>query len=262
MNSIGDEVCRPAYRERLIAYFEPYLDQLDEDCRMRLGTNPMRVMDCKVDGQKEFVLAAPVVSDHLCDACAEHFARVRAGLEEAGIAYELDPRLVRGLDYYTRTAFEFVSGVLSAGQGTVCGGGRYDGLAEVLGGAPTPGIGFGLGLDRVLLAMAQEGVPLPPSRGPRCFVVTVGEGTREAGSALVTRLREAGVPAARSFEERPMKAQLKMADAAAADFVAIVGEQELAAGTVTLKRLADGVQESVPDADVVGRLTRPEDGAR
>ena len=110
--------------------------------------------------------------------------------------------------------------------------------------------------------MEQEGVPLPPSRGPRCFVVTVGEGTREAGSALVTRLREAGVPAARSFEERPMKAQLKMADAAAADFVAIVGEQELAAGTVTLKRLVDGVQESVPDADVVGWLTRLEDGAR
>ena len=262
VNSIGDEVCRPAYRERLIAYFEPFLDRLDEDCRARLGSNPMRVMDCKVDGQKDFVLAAPVVSDHLCDACAEHFAGVRAGLGEAGIAYELDPRLVRGLDYYTRTAFEFVSGALSPGQGTLCGGGRYDGLAEVLGGAPTPGIGFGLGLDRVLLAMAQEGIRMPPARGPRCFVVTVGEGTRAVGPALVSRLRAAGVPAAGSFEERPMKAQLKMADGAEADFVAIVGEQELSAGTVTLKRLADGVQESVPDADVVGWLTRPDDEAR
>jgi histidyl-tRNA synthetase len=259
LNSIGDEVCRPAYRERLVAYFEPYLDQLDEDCRTRLRTNPMRVMDCKVDGGKDFVLAAPIGSDHLCEPCAAHFAGVREGLEEAGIAYEINGRLVRGLDYYTRTAFEFVAGSLSAGQGTVCGGGRYDGLAEVLGGPATPGIGFGLGLDRVLLAMEGEGVPPPPPRGPRCFIVTVGEGSRAAGGALLTSLRQAGVSAACAFEERPMKAQFKMADRADADFVAILGEDERAGGTVTLRRLADGVQKSVPVADVVRWLTRLDD---
>jgi len=259
VNSIGDEVCRPAYRERLVAYLQPFLDQLDEDCRTRLGTNPMRVMDCKVDGRKDFVLAAPILSDHLCEPCAAHFAGVREGLQQAGIAYEIDPRLVRGLDYYTRTAFEFVAGALSAGQGTVCGGGRYDGLAEVLGGPPTPGIGFGLGLDRVALAMQGEGVSPPSTRGPRCFIVTVGEGSRAAGGALLARLRGAGVPAARSFEERPMKAQFKMADRADADFVAILGAEELDGGTVTLRRLVDGVQKSVPEADVERWLTRLDD---
>jgi histidyl-tRNA synthetase len=259
VNSIGDEVCRPAYRDRLVSYFEPYLDQLDEDCRTRLQTNPMRVMDCKVDGRKEFVLAAPIVSDHLCEPCAAHFAGVREGLEAAGIAYEIDPRLVRGLDYYTRTAFEFVAGTLSAGQGTVCGGGRYDGLAEVLGGPATPGIGFGLGLDRVLLAIEGEGLPPSPTRGPRCFIVTVGEGSRAVGGDLLARLRAAGVPSARAFEERPLKAQFKMADRADADFVAILGTDELAGGTVTLRRLADGLQKSVPDADVERWLTRLDD---
>ena len=225
----------------------------------------MRVMDCKVDGRKDFVLAAPIVSDHLCEPCAAHFAGVREGLEEAGIAYEIDPRLVRGLDYYTRTAFEFVAGALSAGQATVCGGGRYDGLAEVLGGPATPGIGFGLGLDRVLLALEGEGVPPPPARGPRCFIVTVGEGSRAAGGALLARLRSAGIPSARAFEERPMKAQFKMADRAEADFVAILGAEELAGGTVTLRRLVDGVQKSVPDsrrrtlADPTRRLDRLDD---
>ena len=259
LNSIGDEACRPAYRELLVAYLEPFREQLDEDCRTRLGTNPMRVLDCKVDGGKAFVLAAPLIADHLCEACAEHFAGVRAGLDGAGIAYELDPRLVRGLDYYTRTAFEFVAGALSAGQGTVCGGGRYDGLAEVLDGPSTPGIGFGLGLDRMLLAMHGEGVDPPPPRGPRCFVVTVGEGTSPAGGRLVEELRSAGVPAARPFTQRPMKAQFKMADRADADFVAILGEQELAEGTVTLRRLADGVQKSIPAGEVVRWLTRLDD---
>ncbi|MGH2637246.1 MAG: histidine--tRNA ligase, partial [Actinomycetota bacterium] len=157
VNSIGDEVCRPAYRERLVAHLEPHVDELDEDCRTRLSTNPMRILDCKVDGAKDFVLSAPRISDHLCEPCAEHFAAVRAGLQAAGIVFEHDSRLVRGLDYYTRTAFEFVSGALPGQQSTVCGGGRYDGLAEVLGGDPTPGVGFGMGLDRVLLALEGEG---------------------------------------------------------------------------------------------------------
>ena len=176
LNSIGDEVCRPAYRERLIAYLEPHEPDLDEDCRARLHTNPLRVLDCKVDGRKDYVLAAPLISDHLCEPCAAHFAAVKDGLSAAGIGFELDPRLVRGLDYYTRTAFEFISGASAHAQAaTVCGGGRYDGLAELVGGPATPGIGFGMGMDRVLLAMESEGVALPGARGVRCFVVALGE---------------------------------------------------------------------------------------
>jgi histidyl-tRNA synthetase len=254
LNSIGDHTCRPAYRERLIAHLEPHESELDEDCRARLRTNPLRVLDCKVDGGKDFVLEAPLISDHLCEACAAHFDEVKAGLSIEGVAFEHDPRLVRGLDYYTRTAFEFVSSALSPAQATVCGGGRYDGLAEVLGGAATPGVGFAMGLDRVLLAMENEGLSLPQPRVVRCFVITVGEQARTPAGSLVRELRNGGVSAGIAFEDRPLKAQLKMADRADAEFVAIIGDTELAAGTVTLRRLADGLQTSVREGDVVEAL--------
>jgi histidyl-tRNA synthetase len=255
LNSIGDATCRPAYRERLVAYFEPFRDRLDEDCRTRLERNPLRVFDCKVDGRKDFVLDAPMIAEHLCDACRAHFAEVREGLDGAGVAYELDPRLVRGLDYYTRTAFEWISGALeSARSGTINAGGRYDGLAEEIGGPSVPGVGFAMGLDRVLLAIEAEGAPPPAPRTPRVFVVAIGEDTRAEGGRLVRALRDAGVSAVRSFAERPLKAQLKMADRAGAAYAAIVGERELAEGTVTLRRLADGDQASVALADLPTRL--------
>jgi histidyl-tRNA synthetase len=177
-------------------------------------------------------------------------------LESAGVAYEHDPRLVRGLDYYKRTAFEFMSAALSSAQATVCAGGRYDGLAEELGGPPTPGVGFALGLDRVLLAMEGEGVPMPEGRGPTCFVVAIGEDAADAAPGLVADLRAAGVATASAYEERPLKAQLKMADRAGAAFVAILGDREMADGAITLRRLLDGVQKTVPAADVVSWLTR------
>jgi histidyl-tRNA synthetase len=260
LNSIGDEVCRPAYRQRLLDHFAPHRDELDQDCRTRLEKNPLRVFDCKVDGQKDFVLAAPTIAEHLCEPCAAHFAEVRAGLDSAGVVYELDPRLVRGLDYYTRTAFEWVSDVLAENKaGTVNAGGRYDGLAEALGGPATPGVGFALGLDRVLLAMDGEGRPVPAPRSPRCFVVAIGDDARARGAALVEELRAAGVSAATAFEERPLKAQLKMADRAGAAFAAILGERELESGALTLRRLHDGVQKTVPMAEVAGWLARLDD---
>jgi histidyl-tRNA synthetase len=257
LNSIGDATCRPAYRERLVDHFEPYRDRLDADCQARLAKNPLRVFDCKVDGQKDFVLAAPTIIDHLCEACAAHFAELKAGLDAAGIGYVLDPRLVRGLDYYTRSAFEWISEALPSEQSaTVNAGGRYDGLAETLGGPPTPGVGFALGLDRVLLAIEAEGAEPPGPRGPTCFVVAIGDEARLAGRALIAALREGGVSTTGSDEERPLKAQLKMADRAGAEFVAILGERELAEGTATLRRLADGIQKVVPLGDVAGWLSR------
>jgi histidyl-tRNA synthetase len=256
VNSIGDAECRPAYRQKLIAYLEPHEDELDEDCRTRLRTNPLRVFDCKVDGQTPLVLGAPLISENLCQACSEHFAAVRNGLDAAEIAFVHDPRLVRGLDYYTRTAFEFVSGSLSQAQATVCGGGRYDGLAEVLGGPPTPGVGFAIGLDRVLLALREEGAPLPGELGVACFVVSIGPDASQVGTRLVQDLRDAGIPAAAAFEDRPLKAQLKMADRSGAAYAVIVGEKEIAASTAILKRLSDGVQEEIPIDDVVNWLSR------
>ena len=256
VNSIGDPVCRPAYRDRLVAHLEPHEAELDEECRIRLRTNPMRVFDCKVDGRKDFVLDAPRISDHLCEACAEHFAAVRGGLEAADVAFTHDPRLVRGLDYYTRTAFEFVSGALSPAQATVCGGGRYDGLAEVLGGPPTPGVGFALGLDRTLAAMREEGVDPPTGRGIACFAVAIGDEAGRVAARLVADLRLAGIPAARAFEDRPLKAQLRMADRAGATYAGIIGDREVASGVVTLRRLSDGEQEEVPLGDVVNWLAR------
>ncbi|MEP7059224.1 MAG: histidine--tRNA ligase [Actinomycetota bacterium] len=262
VNSIGDGVCRPAYRELLIAHLEPHRDELCEDCQKRLRSNPLRILDCKGDGKKAFVLDAPVISEHLCHPCRAHFDAVRMGLDAAGIGFTHDPRLVRGLDYYERTAFEFVSDALPDAAATICGGGRYDGLAEVLGGPATAGVGFAMGLDRVLLAMDGEGVILPAPRGLRCFVVAVGEGTRAVAAKLVHDLRDAGLPAAGALEERPMKAQMKMADRALASFVAIIGERELAEDMVTLKRLVDGVQKTVPAGDAVGWLTRLDDWTR
>jgi histidyl-tRNA synthetase len=255
LNSIGDAKCRPAYREKLVAYFQAFKDQLDEDCRERLDKNPLRVFDCKIDGHKPFVLAAPTIADNLCDECREHHAQVVSGLGASGIAFEADPRLVRGLDYYTRTTFEWVSGVLAASKaGTLNAGGRYDGLSESIGGPWIPGVGFAMGLDRVLLAQDGEGVEPAPQRVPRCFVVSVGAEAREAGQLLIDRLRAALVPAAGSLEDRPLKAQLKMADRSGAPTALIIGEKELQSGTVTVRSLADGSQETVPSADLIERL--------
>jgi histidyl-tRNA synthetase len=256
VNSIGDAECRPAYRERLIAYLEPHRDELDEDCRVRLRSNPLRVFDCKVDGPTALVREAPAISDHLCQACAEHFAAVRNGLDALGIAFSHDERLVRGLDYYTRTAFEFVSGALSQAQATVCGGGRYDGLAGVLGGSPTPGVGFALGLDRTLVALDAEGVERPGQRSVACFVVAIGSGAAAVAERIVDDLRTAGIPAETAYEERPLKAQLKMADRTGAAYAVIVGEREVSAGVATMRRLSDGEQDEVRIEDVVNWLSR------
>jgi histidyl-tRNA synthetase len=256
LNSIGDERCRPAYRTVLIDFLKERFDQLCTDSRQRMLQNPLRVLDCKVESCRAATEDAPRITDYLDDACREHFEAVQAGLKEEGIEFSLDHRLVRGLDYYTRTAFEFVSEVLGPTQSTLCGGGRYDGLAEVLGGAATPGIGFGLGLERALIAMEKEGVEAPSPGGLAVFVVALGDAAAVEGRALVRELRGRGVAADVALEERPLKAQLKMADRSGARFAAILGEQELADGVVTMRRLSDGEQETVQRAEVAAWLSR------
>ncbi|HEX2032316.1 MAG TPA: histidine--tRNA ligase [Actinomycetota bacterium] len=250
LNSIGDENCRPAYREALVEFLRQREDRLGRECRERMRTNPLRVLDCKEESCRAATEDAPRLLEYLDDACRRHFEEVQRGLAEAGIGFSIDHRLVRGLDYYTRTAFEFVSEVLGSTQSTLCGGGRYDGLAETLGGEPTPGIGFGLGLERALLAMEREGLDAPRPDEPLVFVVALGEDAGREGRSLVRALRAEGVPAEAALEERPLKAQLRMADRAGASYAAILGEEELQDGVATMRRMADGQQERVKLSEV------------
>jgi histidyl-tRNA synthetase len=258
VNSLGDETCRPAYRDVLIAYLREHRGELRDEHRDRFEENPLRVLDCKDEACRAVAAGAPAMLDHLCDACRAHLDAVLAGVRAAGLEPRVTPTLVRGLDYYTRTAFEFVSDAMRESgneqQSALFGGGRYDGLAEALGGPHVPGVGFGMGLERVLLALGDEGVEPPHEPPVAVYVVALGGAAREAGLALVTRLRAAGVPADASYEERPLKAQLKQADRSQARFAAILGESELAAGTVTLRRMADGEQEALPLEDLAGRV--------
>ncbi len=247
LNSLGDDVCRPAYLGALTEFLA-----VQELCDEHAGTylkNPLRVLDCK---RKTCVVAtadAPRLVDLLCAPCDAHFAGVKAGLDSLGVAYTLQPRLVRGLDYYTRTTFELAAEALDSAQNAVGGGGRYDKLAEALGGPPTPGIGFGMGIERLLLACDAEGVFAGPAWAVDVWVVDTTGGS--AALALTHELRAAGVSSDRSFDGRSMKSQFKSADRSGARLALVVGDNELAAGTVTLRDLRAGDQETVGRADVV-----------
>ena len=258
INSLGDETCRPAYRDALIEYLRAHRDELRDEHKDRFEENPLRVLDCKDDACRNVAAGAPAMVDHLCDACRTAFDEVREGLAGVGIDAVLVKTMVRGLDFYTRTAFEFVSDAMQAGgnqqQSALFGGGRYDGLAETIGGPRVPGVGFGMGLERVLLALADEEIAPPTEPALAVFVVALGDDARVAGAALVADLRRAGVSADAAYEDRPMKAQLKMADRGDARFAAIIGADELAAGTVSLRRLTDGVQETVALTEVAAHV--------
>jgi histidyl-tRNA synthetase len=247
LNSIGDASCRPAYRSALVEYFSAHRDALDDDGRRRLEVNPLRVLDDRgLDPQ--LAAAAPRSVDHLCPACAEHFAAVRRYLERLGVAYELDHRLVRGLDYYTRTTFEVFPSSRGGSQDALAGGGRYDGLVEALDGPPTPGIGFGVGLDRIVLAMTEGGSPGLPAPA---LAVVVGTQAGDVAERLVVAnaLREAGLRVRPDGSERKLGRQLEAAAKLGARWAVIVGE-ELTRGAVILRDLADGSQQEVPLSEV------------
>jgi histidyl-tRNA synthetase len=237
VNSMGCARCRPAYVELLRSHLEPRVAELCAEHQERLAQGPLRVLDCKKPACVALTADAPVLVDSLCEDCAAHHARVLAGLDAAGVAWRADDRLVRGFDYYTRTTFEFASSALEGAQNAIGGGGRYDGLVEQLGGPPTPGIGFGIGIERVLLACDAEGcfpavVPVPVA-----FVVDVTGG--DVARDVVARLRAAGVFVERAYDGRSMKAQLKAADRSGAPVALIVGEEERSAGSVTLRALRE-----------------------
>jgi len=254
LNSLGDSACRPDYTVALASYLTDRQDQLCDEHRRRTLDNPLRVLDCKRLACRAATADAPRSIDHLCDPCRDHFARVRRGLDALGVAYTIETRLVRGLDYYTRTTFELAAPTLESAQNAVGGGGRYDGLAEALGGPPTPGIGFGLGIERLLLACDAEGVFPAPTAAVDVFVVdTTGGGQ---ALELTHELRRAGVSADRAFDGRSMKAQFKAADRSGARLALVVGERELADATVTVRDLTAGDQEAVGRHDVVAHVRK------
>ena len=253
LNSVGDATCRPRYLAALRDYFRPQMDELCEDCRRRYQEHPLRILDCKQEACHRIALGAPPIFGYLCDACGAHFEGVKRHFDLLGIRYTLDPFIVRGLDYYTRTAVEVYSGRLGA-QNAMFGGGRYDGLAEQLGGPPTPGVGFGFGLDRLMLVAEQEGLDRAADRGIEVMVVTIGEAARLDGFRLVDDLRAAGVRTEGDLLARPVGAQMKHADRLGARYAVVIGENELAAGTVTLREMASGAQSTMPRPEVVSTL--------
>ncbi len=253
INSIGDRNCRPAYLETLRAYYADKLDRVCEDCRKRYDTNPLRLLDCKNERCHPVIEGAPAFTDYLCDACGEHFSQLRAYLEAVGIGYSINPRLVRGLDYYTRTVFE-VQPREEGGQSSIGGGGRYDGLIEELGGRPTPGIGFGTGIERIIINMKRQSAKVADRTGPLVFVVCQAAAARTAGYKLASDLRRAGVAAVVGAADRSLKSQMRHADALGTRYGAIIGERELADGTVALKDLRDGSQEALALDEVAARV--------
>jgi histidyl-tRNA synthetase len=254
LNTLGDPGDRPRYLDALRAHFGAHLDALSEQSRVTLEKNPLRVLDSKRPEDADLVAGAPAIADYVSDEAAAAFARVQAGLTALGVPFAVAPRLVRGLDYYTRTTFEFRGVGLGASQDAVGGGGRYDGLTEDLGGPPTPGIGFALGVDRTLLACDAEGVFGAPTGVVGAFVVDVVDGTH--ATVLCDELRRAGLGADRAYDGRSMKSQMKKADGSGAAVAVIVGEQEVADGTVVVKDLRTGEQEAIARDDVVAHVRK------
>lgn len=245
LNSIGCPVCRAEYHKALKKYFESYKDKLCDTCLSRLEKNPMRILDCKSPVCSEIAKDAPVVLDYLCNDCKNHFQQVKAYLDAAEIPYIVNPKIVRGLDYYTKTVFEFVTTRLGS-QGTVCGGGRYDGLIEELGGQHTPSLGFGLGMERLLALMEEQGIeiPLPPSCD--IYIAGLGEEAQKKAFTLVKEVRETSLIAECDIVGRSLRAQMKYADKIGAKFSMVIGENEINENKAILKNMETGEKTEVP----------------
>jgi histidyl-tRNA synthetase len=254
INSIGCPKCRPVYHERLKEFLSGRMDKLCATCRERFDRNPLRVLDCKEKTCQELTKDAPSMLDLLCDECREHFEQLKACLDQAGIPYRVNPRIVRGLDYYTKTVFELVTKT-EDGNLTVCGGGRYDNLVEQIGDQSIPAVGFGMGLERVLMLLNSEGIEIPKPVWYEVFVTYMGA-NRPAAFALVQQLRQAGIRADLDHCGRSLKAQFKFANKTGAPITAVIGDEEAANGTVKLKRMADGEEKTVAMGNVCEAVSK------
>ncbi len=241
INSMGCPECRKKYNDALKAYLKDNFDGLCSTCKSRFDTNPLRILDCKEEKCKELVKNAPKITDYICDDCSAHFEKLKALLDVSGLDYSVNPLIVRGLDYYTKTVFEFVTTELGA-QGTVCGGGRYDGLIEQIGGPKVSGVGFGMGLERILLLMEAVGAKIPDEKQVLLYIASMGDDAKIKAFEIATALRNMGkgVKVEIDHLSRGIKSQFKYADKINAKFVAVIGENELSEGYVNLKRMSDG----------------------
>jgi histidyl-tRNA synthetase len=253
LNSTGCPKCRPGYRRALVDYFAPSFDRLNEVDRRRLGINPLRLLDSKEEAAQPLLGMAPHSIDYLCEECATHLSTLRSYLDAVGMPHTVNFRLVRGLDYYTKTVFEMWAEGIGA-QAAIFGGGRYDGLVEELGGPPTPGIGFGMGVERVILSLKEQGVVPPPLPAPRVQVSSLGEAARIPAIKLVGQLREAGIGTLLAFGGRSLKSQLKGADKAGMAYTIILGDEELAKGVVVVRDMSNSGQTPVAAGQVVAWL--------
>ena len=253
INTVGCPSCRPIFKRKLTEYFTEEADELCGDCRRRLEKNPLRILDCKVDGLKEIMEDAPKIETCLCDDCREHFNTLKKFLTAAGVEFTVDNRLVRGLDYYTKTAFEIQYAPLGA-QSAVAGGGRYDGLIKEIGGDDTPAVGFAAGLERILLALELQQILPEQHKKIAAFIVSSGAAAEAYSFKLLTALRRENISAAMDFGKKSMKAQMKAAAKSGAKFALIIGEDEVAASTVTVKNLETSAQETVPVAEVSEKI--------
>jgi len=244
INSIGCPKCRSKYREVLKKFLKPKYDELCETCKDRYERNPMRILDCKSPVDQEIVKGAPMMIDYICDECKEAFENLQENLTAMDIDFKVDPKIVRGLDYYTKTAFEFVTNSIGA-QGTVCGGGRYDNLSEELGGPPIPGVGFGLGIERLLLTMEANDVKIPEPHGTDAFIVIMGADAKKMGLKLMHQLRLEGLKVEMDDLARNIKNQFKYADRTGAINAIIIGQDEIEKGKVAIKNMETGDQKMV-----------------
>lgn len=244
LNSIGCPECRAEYHKALKEYFSQYKDKLCDTCNDRLERNPMRILDCKSPVCSEIAKDAPVVLDYLCDECREHFQKVKSYLDAANIEYIVNPQIVRGLDYYTKTVFEFVSDAIGS-QGTVCGGGRYDGLLEELGGQHTPSLGFAMGLERLQLVMEAQGCNFPEPSRPDLFIVAMGEKATLKAVEIAKDMRDEGFSVVYDLNGRSLRAQMKYADKLGAKFNVVIGDNEVENKVVSLKDMATGESSEI-----------------
>lgn len=253
INSVGCPKCRAEYRKALQDFLRPHYDELCDTCKSRFDRNPMRILDCKSPEDQEIVKDAPMMLDYLCDDCREAFEDVQKNLDAMGIEYTINPKIVRGLDYYTKTAFEFVSTSIGA-QGTVCGGGRYDNLIEEIGGPPIPGVGFGLGIERLLMLMEANGFEIPKPEGDDVFIVTIGDKAREKGLELLRKLHLGGITAEMDTLARNVKGQFKYAARIGSKYTVVIGEDEIDKGVVQLKNMDAHEQHEVRIDEIVDTI--------
>lgn len=261
INSIGCPECRETYKKRLIEFLNERKGDLCKDCLNRLERNPLRVLDCKEDGCKRATVGAPSILDNLCDECKTHFENLKRYLDAMGIKYEVDSRIVRGLDYYTKTVFEIITKVPGENgkpdsELTVCGGGRYDGLVEQVGGPKCAGIGFGMGTERLIMVMKQQGVQPEPPRLYDAFIVTMGDDARVEGIKLARELRANGIKCDIDHAARSMKAQFKYANKLGAPVVAVIAGDELAQGVIKIKDMAKSEEHTIARADVAAEIKK------